>query len=64
MFREPAVSMRELELESAELLPRRETLCVTRWHGGHSGYGQSYGHHRTVLSLFSQYRATAVCIRR
>ena len=32
MFNALAVSMRELELESAELLPSRETLCVTRWH--------------------------------
>src|SRR5262249_36813320 len=44
MFNEPAVSMRELELESAELLPSRETLCVTRWHLGH-GSDNGYGHH-------------------
>jgi hypothetical protein len=30
-----SVSMRELELESAELLPSRETLCVTKFHPGH-----------------------------
>ncbi len=37
MFNMPAVSMRELELESIQLLPNRETLCVTRWHGSWSG---------------------------
>lgn len=31
-----SVTMRELELESAELLPSRETLCVTKFHPGHS----------------------------
>lgn len=30
-----SVSMRELELECAELLPSRETLCVTKFHPGH-----------------------------
>jgi hypothetical protein len=44
MFNALAVSMRELELESAELLPSRETLCVTRWHHG-SGHGYSDGGH-------------------
>ena len=46
MFNEPAISMRELELESAELLPSRETLCVTRWHlgcGEHRGFGFGRG---------------------
>jgi hypothetical protein len=41
-----AVSMRELELEleSVQLLPRRETLFVARFHGGHcGGYGYGYG---------------------
>jgi hypothetical protein len=43
MFNKPAISMRELELESAELLPSRETLCVTQmqwWPGGrfHRGF--------------------------
>ena len=31
-----SVSMDELERESAELLPSRETLCVPRWHASHS----------------------------
>lgn len=38
-----AVSMQELEMESAELLPGRETLCVTSchpWGGGHWGFSQ------------------------
>ena len=48
MLNKPAVSMRELELESAALLPSRETLMVLRWHHGHGchshgGYG--FGHH-------------------
>jgi len=47
MSSESVVSMRELEMESAELLPSRETLCCCR--GGHStgssftqvGYGNT-----------------------
>jgi len=35
MSNESVVSMRELELESAELLPSRETLCAPRCGGGH-----------------------------
>ena len=40
------VSMRELELEleSVQLLPRRETLCVMRFHAGHGhAYDNGYG---------------------
>jgi hypothetical protein len=37
------ISMRELEAESAELLPSRETLCAPRCGGGHgSSYSYSY----------------------
>ncbi len=32
MSTETAVTMRDLELENAELLPSRETLCVSRCH--------------------------------
>ncbi len=54
MFNEPAISTRELELETAELLPSRETLCVSRmqwfphrrffggW-GGWGGFGAPFG---------------------
>ncbi len=35
MSSETAISMRELEAESAELLPSRETLCAPRCGGGH-----------------------------
>ena len=38
-----AVSMRELELESAQLLPRRETLMVLKWHASHGAYGDGGG---------------------
>ncbi len=42
---EPAVTMQDLELESAELLPSRETLCVSNYHPGSSftqvGYGNT-----------------------
>ena len=31
-----AVTMRELELESAELLPSRETLCSGNYHPGNT----------------------------
>ena len=46
MSNSPAMSMQELEMESAELLPGRETLCVCTWqpHGGVSfsgGYGDT-----------------------
>jgi hypothetical protein len=49
MSNESAVSMRELEMESAELLPSRETLCVVKSHPSHSsstsftqvGYGNT-----------------------
>ena len=43
MFNEPAVSMRELELESAALLPDRQTLMVLRWHHGW-GHSQDCGY--------------------
>jgi hypothetical protein len=35
----PAVTMQDLELESAELLPSRETLCVPKC--GHASSGGS-----------------------
>lgn len=38
MSNEPVVSMQELELESAELLPSRETLCVPSSHPGSGGF--------------------------
>jgi hypothetical protein len=37
MSSETAISMRELEAESVELLPSRETLCAPRCGGGHGG---------------------------
>jgi hypothetical protein len=39
MSNESAVTMQDLELEHAELLPNRETLCVSRVH---PGTGTSY----------------------
>jgi len=44
MSAETAVTMQDFELEHAELLPGRETLCVSRWHpscGSGSGFGFS-----------------------
>jgi hypothetical protein len=49
MSAQPAVTTEDLELEHAELLPNRETLCVSRCHGGHGssfsftqvGYGNT-----------------------
>jgi hypothetical protein len=49
MSTRPAVTMQDLELEHAELLPSRETLCVAgqQSHGGNSftftqvGYGNT-----------------------
>jgi hypothetical protein len=45
MFNEPAISMRELELESAELLPSRETLCVSQmqWFPRRRFFGGGWG---------------------
>jgi hypothetical protein len=42
----PAVTMQDLGLEHAELLPSRETLCCSRSHGGgfsltQVGYGNT-----------------------
>ncbi len=34
----PAVTMQDLELEHAELLPSRETLSCSRNHGGGGGF--------------------------
>jgi hypothetical protein len=45
------MSMHELELESAELLPARETLCVTRSHPAH---GSGYSHGGSYSSSYSQ----------
>jgi hypothetical protein len=42
MSNDLAMTMDELERESAELLPSRETLCVSRW--GHSHGGNSYSY--------------------
>jgi len=42
MTNEPVVSMRELELETAELLPARETLCVSKCGYQNHGGGPSY----------------------
>jgi hypothetical protein len=39
MSNSSAMSMQELELESAEMLPGRETLCVTSWHPHGGGFG-------------------------
>lgn len=36
MSHDLAVSMDELEQESAELLPSRETLCCAKYHAGNS----------------------------
>jgi hypothetical protein len=51
MSTETVISMRELEAESAELLPSRETLCC--WKGGHSGSSSTvfqYGAGNTAQS--------------
>ena len=43
MSNEPVVSMRELELESAELLPSRETLWCYKGGSSHTtSYSSSY----------------------
>jgi hypothetical protein len=44
MSSETAISMRELEAESAELLPSRETLCAPKCGGGHGSSYYSYSY--------------------
>ena len=48
MSNETVISMRELEAESAELLPSRETLCAPRCGGHSSSYSYSYTSSRTT----------------
>lgn len=48
MINTQAVSTRELEEESAELLPSRETLQVTNWFPGCHGRGFHRGVHHGV----------------
>lgn len=43
MSNDLGMTMDELEGESAELLPARETLCVSRWHS-HGGNYQNDVH--------------------
>jgi hypothetical protein len=47
--------MRELEMESAELLPSRETLCCCRGgypsHGGTTIVQQGYGNQQGLLNI-------------
>jgi hypothetical protein len=45
MVNETTISMRELELESAQLLPSRETLCVSQmqWWGPHRFHRGFFG---------------------
>lgn len=38
MSNDLGMTMDELEGESAELLPTRETLCVSRWHSSGSSF--------------------------
>ncbi len=54
MSTKPVVSMEELEMESAELLPGRETLCAPRC-GGYSSFSytsQSYNGNG-ILNFFN-----------
>ena len=43
MSNDLAMSMDELERESAELLPSRETLCMSSYHSGTTQLYASYG---------------------
>jgi hypothetical protein len=49
----PAVTMQDLELEQAELLPSRETLCSPRGTQNGNGGGFLSGNQVQVLSGFS-----------
>jgi hypothetical protein len=44
MSNDLVMTMDELEGESAELLPTRETLCVSKWHS-HGGNSYSYSNY-------------------
>jgi hypothetical protein len=47
-----AFTMQELELESAELLPSRETLCSGNYHPGNSFSFTQVGYGNTAQSGF------------
>jgi|HubBroStandDraft_3_1064219.scaffolds.fasta_scaffold1441691_2 hypothetical protein len=56
MSNEPVVSMRELEMESAELLPSRETLCACKGSGHSSSFSytsQSYNGDGSFLPILN-----------
>jgi hypothetical protein len=50
MSTKTAVTMQDLDLETAELLPARETLCVSRWQGGSSSSFTQVGYGNTSQS--------------
>jgi len=52
MSTRPAVTMQDLELEHAELLPSRETLCACHSHSGSSSSSTfiQYGYGNTAQS--------------
>jgi hypothetical protein len=50
MSTKTAVTMQDLDLETAELLPARETLCVSRVHGGTSTSFTQVGYGNTAQS--------------
>ena len=52
MSNDLAMTMDELEAESAELLPSRETLCVSRWGHSHGGNSFTASARRTAHSRF------------
>lgn len=50
MSKSSPVSMQELELESAEVLPGRETLCVSSYGGYGGSVFEQLGYGNTVQS--------------
>jgi hypothetical protein len=55
MSTKSSMSMHELELESAELLPTRETLCVTRSHPAHSSSYSYSSYSQTATANTTQF---------
>jgi hypothetical protein len=62
MSNSSAMSMPELELESAEMLPGRETLCVTSYHEGGELLGEfKDSGYRRPPSLVRRAQTVATC---
>jgi hypothetical protein len=58
------VTMQELELESAELLPARETLttCYSRGHGGSTAYSYDFNNQIGLVNFNNSFNNNNVFV--